>query len=164
MLTITAMIAAGVIGALAVAGYFGLRRNREEIERVRKQQRISNFILFSVFLLVIAGIVIVVYFVSNNTPSDSYASILRGYVKSLFNLESGKWDNWTIFFIVMLLYIILFFFGLIIVCRESSSPQPYIHIGDNNCCSIVAKLSVGAAAITIIIALVVLAIYRNLHL
>ena len=167
------MIAAVVVvGALGLG--YGLLRNREKIEQVRRQQQVISTILLVfgiVFLLVIIDVAILVYFINYNPPSatdgDSYTSLFRKYVERLLNLESNKsikWDYQTVLFVGILLYINLFFFGLIglFVCRKQE--RPYIHVGDNISCSIVAKFSVGAAAVSIAIALATWSVYRNLPL
>jgi hypothetical protein len=158
-----------VIGALGVAGYFGWRHNREEIERAQRQQRIVNFILVSIVVLLVAiDVGTLVYFLNHTTPyDDSFTSLFRRYVERLLNLESRKpaqWDNQTVLLIALgiLLYVNCFFFGLAIVSMSGRRNAPLIHIGDNNCCSAVANVSVGAAAATIVIALGIWSIYRNL--
>lgn len=166
------MIAVVVVAAGALGLGVGLLRNREEIERVRRQQQVINTILFGiVFLLVIIDVAILVYFINYNPPSatdgDSYTSLFRKYVERLLNLESNKpikWDYQTVLFVGILLYVNLFFFGLIglFVCQQRE--RPYIHVGDNISCSIVTKLSVGAAAVSIVIALATWSVYRNLPL
>lgn len=154
------MIAAGVVGGvLAVAGYLGWHHNNQQIER---QQRFINFILFSIVLLVvllaITDVAILVYF--NTTNGDTYTGLFRKYVERLLNLEPRtQWDNQTILFMVIVLCVNVFFFGLLALLVSSRRGAPLIHIGDNHCCSIVAKFSVGAAAVTVVIALAVWSVY-----
>ena len=165
------MIGAIVVGGLGAAvGLFGWHHNAEQIERVRRQQRIINFLLFGVlFLLVIINVITLVY-VLNQTPStvkESYTSIIRNFVEKLLYSESSKstkWDNQTIL-IIGVSFNLICFIGLtgLLLCQDNrTNNRPLLHIGDNNCCSII--LSVGAGAVCICIAMVIWSVYRNLPL
>ena len=156
-------------GLLAAVGLFGWYRNAEQIERVRRQQRIINFLLFGVlFLLVIINVITLVYVLNQNssTVKESYTSIIRNFVEKLLYSESSKstkWDNQTILIIGVSFNLTCFIglFGLLL-CQDRANNRPILHIGNNNCCSVI--LSVGAGAVCICIAMVILSVYRSLPL
>ena len=158
-----AIIAAGVV-ALA-AGYFGWHHNQQEIQRARRQQQY----MLVIFLVIIdiAALVGLVYYI-NHIPPDN-TSLLRRFVERILNLEPRKtvqWANQTVLFIALgMSFINLLVLGLIVVLgRQDHAVAPFIwiHIGDNNCCAVVANLSVGAAAVAIVIAFAVWCVYRYL--
>ena len=158
-------------GLLAAVGFLGWYRNAEQIERVRRQQKIINFLLFGIlFLLVIINAITLLYVLNQNssTVKESYTSIIRNFVEKFFSLESNrstKWDNQTILIIGTVvstnLICVIGLTGLLL-CQDRANRGPLFHIGDNNCCSIV--LSVGAGAVCICIAMVIWSVYRSLPL
>ena len=159
-----------VSGGIAVAGWFHNQWRIRQLERQQENQRIVNlslFLIIVVILLVVIDVIVLVYFLNNNTPNDSYASLFQNYVKWIFNLGSRKsWDNQTVLIIalgILLHFIQLLIVGLFVTCiirrRDAVVPLINMHIGDNNYCSAVVKLSVGAAAVAFVTAL---AVYRYL--
>lgn len=164
------MITAGVfvLGA-GVAGYFGWLHHQQQ--RAERQQRcmLVGIVPLVVFLVIIdiAALFGLLYYLNHIPPDDT--SLFRRYVERILNLESRKpaqWANQTVLIIALgMLFINLLIVAVIVMlgCRDHAvAPFIRIHIGDNNCCAVVANLSVGAAAVALVIAFAVRYVYRYL--
>ena len=153
-----------------MAGYLGWCQNAQQIARVNRQQQVLYLLLFCViFCLILADVIALVYFHSRSSTTgddDSFTSRIRKFFERFEPNRSTTWDLQTIVFMVILAFFnILLFFGLIcvVICRERPN-GPLIRIGDNNCCSLVVKCTVGAAVICSIIVVAIWYVYRTVPL
>ena len=167
-------VTTGAAVVLVIGGLAGWLYNQSQIQQLKKQQEkqqvvnLTLFLINIVVLLVVIDIGVLVYFLNNNTPSDFYTTLFRRCVEWIFYFEPRKsWDNQTVLIIALgILLIELLIIGLIAICKigrgNAVVPLINMHIGDNNYCSAVFRLSVGAAAVAFFIALAVWSIYRYL--